>query len=150
MHPKQDLLRRELLLLSQSETWDTAKTEWQLVDIYRYNDDHKCLCLTKIKQRCVIKNIVTGKETIVGNCCVKEFLSHLSETTDAMFASLKKVLLNDGNSLHPDLVGMVVSRGVIAPWAARIYKDSHLKRVLSYKQRAFRRRQNHRILGIAD
>ena len=111
MHPKQDLLRRELLLLSQSETWDTAKTEWQLVDIYRSNDDHKCLCLTKIKQRCVIKNIVTGKETIVGNCCVKEFLSHLSETTDAMFASLKKVLLNDGNSLHPDLVDMAVSMG---------------------------------------
>ena len=146
MHSKQDLLHHTLLLLSQSGEWATAKTEWQLVNIYLRCDYEKCVCLTKIKERCVIKNIATNKEAIVGNCCVKQFLSYLTSTSDAMFASLKRVLLDDSKSLHPDLVDMAVSRGVIAPRAARIYKDLHLKRVLSDKQRAFRKRQNHRIL----
>ena len=120
MHPKQDFVQRELLLLSQSEEWATAQTEWQLINCYWADTYGECLCLTRIKERCIIENKVTSKRALVGNCCVKQFMSHLSETTDAMFASLKKVHLNDSKSLHPDLVNMAVSRGVIAPWAARI------------------------------
>ena len=142
-------LRHELLSLSQSEEWAAAKTEWQLHSCYWDDQNSECLCGHTIKERCVISNTVTEGTATVGNCCVKQFLGHLTSTSDAVFASLKRVHSDNSKSLHPDLVDLAESRGDIAPWAAKLYKDLVRKRSLSYKQLAFRRRQNSRILGNA-
>ena len=143
------LLRHELLSMSQSEEWETAKTEWQLHDCFWNNSYGRCLCGHDINERCVITNTVTDRAATVGNCCVKQFLGHLTSTSDAVFASLKRVHLDDNKSLHPDLVDLAESLGDIAPWAAELYKKLIRKRVLSHKQLAFRVRQNRRILGNA-
>ena len=84
------LLRHELMSMSQSEQWDNAKTEWQLHDCWWDNTFSKCLCNHGIKERCIINNIVTDKTATVGNCCVQQFLGHLTSTSDAVFASLKR------------------------------------------------------------
>ena len=141
------LLRHELLSLSQSEEWETAKTEWKLHDCYWNDNFSHCLCSHAIKERCVLRNLVTERTATVGNCCVKQFLGHVTSTSDAVFASLKRVHDDDSKSLHPDLVDLAESRGDIAPWAAELYKKLIRKRALSQKQIAFRVRQNHRILG---
>ena len=85
----------------------------------------------------------------MGNCCVNQFLGHLTNTSDAVFASLRRVHLDDNTSLHPDLVDLAESRGDIAPWAAELYKKLIRKRVLPHKQLACRICQHRRILGNA-
>ena len=145
----QTLLRQELLLLSESETWDSAKCEWQLLGCHWSNTEGRCLCRHPIKERCIIENMGTKKQATVGSCCVRQFLVHLAGNTDAVFASIKRVHGNDTKSLHVDVVDLAEAHGAIAPWAADLYNKLLRKRVLSGKQAQFRQRMNTRILNHA-
>ena len=145
----QTVLRQELLLLSASNDWGHAKCEWQLAGCFWSDVEGRCLCRHRIKERCILENMHTKKQTILGNCCVRQFLGHLAGNTDAVFASIKRVHDNDTKSLHVDMVDHAESHGAIAPWAADLYKKLLRKRVLSTKQAQFRQRMNTRILDHA-
>ena len=100
------LLRQELLELSRSTEWDEAKLEWDLQDAYWEDSFTHCLCGHGIKERCVLFNKHTKCRALVGNCCVKRFAPDLakSNSTDAVFASIRRVKKSYEKALHSQLV----------------------------------------------
>jgi hypothetical protein len=73
--------------MSHADTFIRAKLEWETVamwDEYNY-----CLCGHIIRETCLIRNIITHKEAIVGNCCVKKFWNTIS--IDKYFKILNRI-----------------------------------------------------------
>ena len=145
----QTRLRQGLLMLSESEHWDCARHEWQLLGCHWNDTEDRCLCRHPIKERCVIENIHTSQQAIVGNCCVRQFLGHLAANTGAVFASIKRVRNDNTKSLHVDMVDNAEAQHAITTSAADLYKKLIRKRVLSCKQSQFRQRMNQQILNHA-
>lgn len=69
----QNLKNEILLLSSEREEFEIAKHEWSLK---RTEDIPKSTCICKhhpIRECCFIINNLNGKDTMVGNCCIKHF-----------------------------------------------------------------------------
>ena len=60
----QTVLRQELLLLSVSNDWGHAKCEWKLAGCFWSDVEGRCLCRHPIKERCILENMHTKKQTI--------------------------------------------------------------------------------------
>jgi hypothetical protein len=66
-------LTEEILARSVAKTWDAAKLEWHLEDMYESDEPDTCLCgHTPIIELCFLRNRFNDKDALVGNCCVKE------------------------------------------------------------------------------
>lgn len=119
----QSHLRKQLLDLSDTQDWETARGQWKFYDCCWDDTKGKCLCGHVIKERCVLKNERTSRLVIVGNCCVKHFLGDLPNTiaTDACFASIKRVKKDIRKTLHRDIVRLAEQRCVITARAAQWY-----------------------------
>jgi hypothetical protein len=86
-----EILSRNIIKLSKAGTWNDAKTEWSVSRIFWDEDGTSCLCShSPIKECCVITNIETGKETVVGNVCVNKFLGCDFTSEFAMLRSLRE------------------------------------------------------------
>ena len=57
-------LTNEIIGLSQSKVWDTAKLEWSLSQIYEADEPERCLCgHFPIIEICILQNKFNSKET---------------------------------------------------------------------------------------
>lgn len=84
-------LTERILALSAAKTWDEAKLEWSLAKVCKANEPSTCLCgHYPIIELCTIRNCVTGRSTIVGNCCVKKFLGLSSHKIFQAVARVEK------------------------------------------------------------
>jgi hypothetical protein len=82
-------LTEEIIKRSQAQSWDAARLEWGLEDVYFVEDPETCLCgHYPIKEICTLRNTVNGQSADVGNCCVKKFLGLPS---DKIFQAVKRV-----------------------------------------------------------
>ena len=142
-------LQRENLARSHAQTWAAAKLEWHFYNAYFDGTGGRCLCRHKIFERCDLRNDVTSEFAIVGNCCVKKFLGHLSDevATDAVFASLKRVAKDSNKALHVDLVQLARERNVITDFAVKWYADFARERKLTHQQLLYREQLNNKILS---
>lgn len=68
----QKKLQEEIIKLSESKDWESAKQEWEIDHIW-WNKSH-CLCNHDITQNIRIANTINGNKTIVGNVCINHFL----------------------------------------------------------------------------
>ena len=146
------LLRQELLELSRSTVWDEAKLEWDLQDAYWEDGFTHCLCGHGIKERCILFNKHTKCRALVGNCCVKRFAPDLakSNSTDAAFASIRRVKKSYEKALHSQLVRRAHQLRRISAWAEAWYLRNRRSRTLTPKELAYRRRLNARILAAEE
>ena len=83
-------LTNEIIKLSVSKFWDSAKLEWTFDQAYYSEDLQICLCgHYPIRNICVLINAKNQKETEVGNCCVNKFLS--IDEGNKIFTAIKKL-----------------------------------------------------------
>lgn len=144
MTTKSQTLALEIINLSESPTWDLAKSEWQLLEIYFENEPQRCLCgHFPILELCIIGNLKNKNTATVGNCCVKKFLGLPS---DKIFSAIKRVKKDIEKSVNNETLSHALRKKWISDWEYRFYSDIGSKRVLSEKQNEKKKEVNERIL----
>ena len=86
-----------------------------------------CICTHYIKEKCYIRNMVNGKDTIVGNCCINHFGGR---DLSSVFRALRD------NRINPALLSYANEEDVINVWEFNFMMDVWRKRKFSFLQRA--------------
>ena len=137
-------LTNEILSRSVARTWDEAKLEWSLLEVYEAEKPETCLCgHFPIVELCVLLNRLNRVQATVGNCCVKKFIGLPS---DKIFQAVKRVRKDNGKSLNAEAVQHAFDRGWISEWEKNFYFDIMRKRNLSVKQTAKKSEINELVL----
>ena len=142
-------LTEEILKLSVSEYWDTAKLEWNFEYAYQSEALETCLCgHYPIKNICVIKNTENGKETEVGNCCINKFLG--IDKGNKIFDSIKRLKDDLSKSMSAEVLEYLNDKKVISEYEYEFYADTLRKRILSPKQLEIRERINQKLIDFTS
>ena len=127
-------LTGEIIKLSVARTWDEAKLEWSLLEVYEAEEPETCLCgHYPIIELCVLRNSRNGAQATVGNCCVKKFVGLPS---DKIFQAVKRVRKDTTNSLNAEAIQHAFDRGWINDWERNFYLDVMRRRRLTARQKA--------------
>jgi len=138
-------LTSEVVARSVAGSWDEAKAEWSLADVYFADEPGRCLCgHAPIVECCVLVNEANGNTVVVGNVCVKRFLGL---SLGDVFAGLRRVARDPGRALTPAAVEHAHRRGWINAWERDFYLDTLRSKRLSARQRAKRREINELVLA---
>jgi hypothetical protein len=137
-------LRNHILPLSQSSTFEAARTEWVLESVEVSDEFDSCPCGQEIKEHCYIRNTVTGHQTYVGNVCVNRFIGI---DTGQLFDGLKRI--KDDPKANPNLAVIAYAevRGFLFDKEPEFLRSTARKRKLSAAQRAWKEKINRRILN---
>ena len=137
-------LTKEIIGLSVSSAWDTAKLEWSLAQIYEADEPERCLCgHFPIIEICILQNKQNHNQAIVGNCCVKKFIGLPS---DKIFQAVKRVRKDNEKSLNSEALDHAYKNGWINKWEYDFSMDTVRKRNLSVKQLQTRKKVNEKML----
>jgi hypothetical protein len=138
----------EILKLSSSKSWETAKLEWSFVRAFE-GGPQSCLCgHYPIKNICVIHNSKSKKSAEVGNCCVNKFLG--IEEGNKIFETLKRLKGDIGKSMSAEALQFLFDRAIINEFEYVFYKDILRKRNLTNKQEALKKSVNRKFLSFTS
>ena len=138
-------LIEEIIRLSVADTWDEAKLEWQLAEIYHQKEPDTFICgHFPINEICVLHNKRNNLTTEVGNICVKKFLGLPS---DLIFQALRRIAKDETRALNAEAVDHAFRKRWINDWEKNFYFDTIRKRNLSNKQLAKRVELNRKVLN---
>ena len=141
----QFLLTTEIIARSVARTWDEAKLEWTLLEVYEAEDPEKCLCgHFPIVELCVLLNQRNRVQATVGNCCVKKFIGLPS---DKIFHAVKRIRKDLSKSLNAETIQHAFDRRWIGEWEKNFYFDIMRKRNLSIKQAVKKNEINQLVLA---
>ncbi len=139
-------LATKIIALSVADTWDEAKLEWSLFDVFKEDQPDTCLCgHFPIIENCVLHNRENGNQAIIGNVCVKKFLGLPS---DKIFQGINRIAQDNERSLNAEAIDHAHRKDWINDWERKFYFDTMRKRNLSGKQREKRIQINDKILGL--
>ena len=130
--------------LSRAKIFDVARTEWRLVAVEISEEVDNCPCGQEIKEHCYIQNSVTGHETYVGNVCINRFIGI---DTGNLFDGLRRIAEDDAANANADVIEYANERGFLYDKEYDFLMSTRLKRTLSDKQKAWKRKINRRILN---
>lgn len=137
-------LTREILARSTTNTWDAAKLEWVLYEVFESDEPETCLCgHYPIIENCVLRNKANGLFATVGNCCVKKFIGLPS---DLIFQAVKRVRSDPSKSLNAEAIAYARDRNWINDWEQDFYIRIMRKRNLSEKQATKKRQINEKFV----
>jgi hypothetical protein len=137
-------LTSEIVKRSVAQSWDKAKLEWSLLEVYEADEPETCLCgHYPIIELCVLQNRQNARRATVGNCCVKKFVGLPS---DKIFQGVKRVRKDTSKSLNAEAIEHAFGRAWVSEWEHSFYLDVMRKRRLSYKQKAKKLQINERVL----
>lgn len=137
-------LATEIIARSVAKSWNEAKLEWSLREIYEAEEPETCLCgHFPIIELCVLGNKVNGQLATVGNCCVKKFIGLPS---DKIFQAVKQVRKDGEKSLNAEAIEHAFQRGWINKWEKDFYFDIMRKRKLTANQRTKKVQINTKML----
>lgn len=140
----QSKLVDEIVNLSDSSTWEGAKREWTLDQVYIAEEPDTCLCgKYPIKEVCILRNENNANIATVGNCCVKKFIGLPS---DKIFQAIKRIIEDETKSLNRETLVYAKEKIWVTDWEYRFYYDIMKKRSLSEKQWKLKLRINEKIL----
>lgn len=138
-------LPEEIVARSVARTWDEARLEWRIEEIYWEDDPDTCLCgQFPINELCFLRNVKNGCRVLVGNVCVKKFLGLPS---DKIFDALKRVAKDADRALNPEAIEHAYERGWLNEWEKQFCFDTWRKRSLSGKQLLKRQQINAKVLS---
>lgn len=144
MSPQEYKLSGEIIALSVADTWDRARLEWKLEDIYQEEEPDTCLCgHFPINELCYLRNTKNGNRALVGNVCVKKFLGLPS---DKIFEAIHRITTDLTKALNPDAIEHAFQKHWISEWERTFYLDTWRKRSLSPKQSIKRGQINRRVM----
>ena len=137
-------LASEIIALSVANSWDAAKLEWALHEVYEAEDPETCLCgHHPIIELCVLSNKRNSNLATVGNCCVKKFIGLPS---DKIFQAVKRVRKDASKSLNAEAIEHAFNRGWINSWEMEFYFDIMRKRNLTDRQALKKQEINELVL----
>lgn len=137
-------LAEEIVALSDADTWDEAKLEWELEEVYKEDEPDRCLCgHYPINEICRLRNRENGNDAIVGNVCVKKFLGLPS---DKIFQAIHRISGDNSRALNAEAIDHAHRRGWINDWERSFSFDTMRKRNLSEKQMKKRVQINVKVL----
>ena len=126
-------LTQQIVERSNAKTWDQAKLEWVLNDVYEADEPETCLCgHFPIIELCNLRNKVNGGFATVGNCCVKKFIGLPS---DLIFQAVKRIRGDITKSLNAEAIDYAHTKQWISDWEQTFYFNVMRKRKLTTKQR---------------
>ena len=144
---KRDHLIAAVLTASESEDWNTARSEWSLASISKSETPDQCVCTHfPIKEICTIRNLKNGNLLEVGNCCVKNFIGLPSDT---LFSNLRRIIADPDKAALEPLTELAHLNGWIDDWERGFSLNTMAKRNLSAKQATYRSRINRKIINAA-
>ncbi|WP_051931188.1 hypothetical protein [Gillisia sp. Hel_I_29] len=142
-------LTDEIIKLSESDLWNSAKMEWNFEYAYQSEDLQTCLCgHYPIKNICVIENTINKNSTEVGNCCVNKFLG--IEEGNKIFVSIKRLKIDPEKSMSPEVLDYLFRKKVITDFENKFYSDTIRKRKMSSKQLEIRKRINKKLITFTS
>ena len=136
-------LKEHILSLSNSKNFKIARTEWILIGFEVSEEFDNCPCGQEIKEHCYIKNKLNGNTTYVGNVCINRFIGI---ETGNLFAGLKRIAEDDTANPNKDLICHAYKLGYIYENEYKFLMETRLKRKLSLKQIAWKKKINRRII----
>ncbi len=146
MHYK---LSKEIINLSESNRWESAKEEWEFRFAYMSEEFQTCLCgHYPIKEICVIKNSLNSNETEVGNCCVNKFLG--IDYANKIFNSTKRIKQDKARSMSPESLDYLLLNNAITKFEFDLYLNIIRKRNLSPKQLDIKIKINQKLIDFTS
>ncbi|WAH62781.1 hypothetical protein [Xanthomonas hortorum] len=122
-------LTSAIVELSAAMSWEAAKLEWHLNEVYEADEPETCLCgHFPIVELCILGNKANGNEATVGNCCVKRFIGLPS---DKIFQAVKRVRKETSKSLNAEAIRHAFDRNWLTAWERDFYFDVMRKRNLT-------------------
>ncbi len=137
-------LKAHILPLSKAKDFETARTEWKLIAVEISDELDNCPCGQEIKEHCYIENTRTGHKTYVGNVCINRFIGI---DTGTLFDGLKRIAEDESSNANEDVIEYANERGFLFDKEYDFLTDTRLKRKLSSKQIAWKRKINRRIIN---
>jgi len=138
-------LPREIIARSAADTWDQARLEWRIEDIYIQQEPETCLCgHYPINETRVLRNTKNRATAVVGNVCVKKFMKLRS---DKMFDAIKRVTADETRALNVEAVEHAFAKGWVNEWERNFYLDTWRLRVLSANRMNKRVQINRKVLA---
>lgn len=125
-------LKEHILNLSDSQNFQVACREWEMVGCYVSETLDECACGMGIKEQCFIKNQITGNETYVGNVCINRFMG--IENTKNLFSGLKRITDNLEANTNESVINLATARGVINEKESAFLIDTSRKRYPTNRQ----------------
>ncbi|MFN0729363.1 hypothetical protein [Polaribacter gochangensis] len=142
-------LTKEIIKLSESGYWDSAKNEWSFEYAYYSDELQRCLCgHYPIKNVCVLKNNVNNRQAEVGNCCVNKFLG--IDEGNKIFTSIKRLKEDSTKSMSPEVLEYLFDKKVLSDFEYKFYLDTLKKRKFSYKQLEIRKKINQKLIDFTS
>ena len=142
-------LTEEILKLSHSKFWGSAKHEWSFEYAYYSDELQTCLCgHSPIKNICVIKNGKNKNITEVGNCCINKFLG--IDDGNKIFLSIKRLKGDLSKSMSPEVLDFLNSKKILNKFEYDFYTDIIRKRNLTQKQMDIKERINKKLLDFTS
>ena len=130
--------------MSTSMDYWIIKSEWQLVRIEEESLPTVCECgHSPIVNLCHIKNIKTGKTTIIGNSCIKQFLPDYQH----LFTDMKKLRANKSTTISIKTIEYAFKNNFINATEYSFLNNIRNKRKLSEKQLSFKTSVNTKIFN---
>ena len=137
-------LIQEILSLSVSYDWNTARSEWELLNVTISETPETCLCdHYPIIELCTIVNKLNRHTAIVGNCCVKQFIGLPS---DIIFQGIKRIQHNIEKAPNSALVSYANNHHWLSEWELQFLQSIGRKTKLSERQMACRIKINEKLL----
>jgi hypothetical protein len=138
-------LSQEIISLSEANTWDHAKLEWDLDQIYTTSRSNPKTCLCghyPILEICELLNQENGNTAIVGNHCVNKFRVE----SDKIFRAVDRIRGDITKPLNVETIAHANDKGWIDDWDKDFYIDTWRKRKPSHKQMSRRVKINQIII----
>lgn len=140
-----EMLKAHILPMSVSQSFNIARTEWELVAVEVTEELDQCPCGQDIKEHCFIQNRLTGAQTYVGNVCINRFMEI---STGNLFAGLKRIAKNNEANANDDVIEYAFKNGYLFNEKEYDFlKRTKNKRNLSDKQIDWKRKINRRIIN---
>jgi hypothetical protein len=141
----QQQLAAHIIPLSVADNFASARLEWQLIAVEISDEWDSCPCGQDIKEHCYIQNRLNGNSTYVGNVCINRFIRI---DTGNLFDGLRRIAADDTANANNDLIEHAYRMGYLYDDKEyHFLKQTMLKRKLTDKQIAWKRKINRRILA---
>jgi len=143
-----EILKIKILQASNSKDWETARSEWEIMQVYFSEEPQKCLCgHYPIKRICELVNKNTGTIEKVGSCCVTNFLPVKPEL---IMSSIKRIKENNLTTLKPEIIDLAYQLKIITPVEHNFYQKQKRRSNLNSLGKNLSREINLKILDYFD
>lgn len=120
-------LIKKILSSSESNNWEEAKKEWDIIYSYIAQYYEQCLCgHYPIKEVIVIKNKINHNSAKIGNCCINKFFE--IKDYNKFFKAIHK------NKINKMIIELASDKYVINEWEKEFLLNVWRKRNMSQKQ----------------